>query len=107
MGSGSILIEGFGNLNLVGKPLLVLNEPGLFWQEKKLCTWPGGQFVPEKSFNMVLEKCPSNVPVKTVWGDNGAGTAVIEIHYLHQRRSLLELRYKGKSIFLLTKNQGF
>lgn len=103
MGSGSVLLEGFDNLELSGKPLLVLNDSGLFWQGKNLCTWHGGRFVPEKSFNMVLEKCPLNLPVKTVWGDRGKGTAVLEIRYLRQRRSILELTYKGKSIYVLPK----
>jgi hypothetical protein len=84
-----------------GKPVLSVKEEGLFENGNKLCGWPGGNYDPKNSGNMVLEKCPKGIPVRSVWGDQCKGTAVLAVE-IDERKPPNELLVQyGRTKLLL------
>lgn len=102
-----------------------LNHDGLFVGKRIVCSWPGGRYSSKQEPNMVLgysatpgdssssntntiyKPCPSEVPVKSTWGDGGNGTAALYIEIEKVANDTAIVKYKSEFLRLdLSKLKG-
>jgi hypothetical protein len=98
-----------------GKADIELNAEGLFVNGAKVCGWPGGRFDSNQSANMVLgysslafrtagkyeyKACPSDVPVKSTWGDGGTGAAALYVEVEQVSKDQAVMEFRGTPLYL-------
>lgn len=94
---------------------IVLNGEGLSVDDKLVCRWPDGKFDDAKAPNMILgysssafvsggpteyRPCPTDVPVRSTWGDGGTGAAALYVEVERVEKDRAEIRFRGKTYHL-------
>jgi len=107
-------IKFYDSPTFSGKPLMILNENGVFYKGNQLCGWCYICDTPEKQknikylhrehFNMLLNNCPSDLPILTSWGDNGLGVACLYIRTDTQSNNVGEVNFKGQRLYYNLNN---
>jgi len=119
---GLPVIDFYEAPDMTGKPVLRLDEKGVFESAKQLCSWPGGRFAIERQADMVLERqpnpgrppqaramrdaCPSNLPIVSTYGDRGRGTAVLYFRVTKIQDSIAQTMYRDRKLYFSMKPFG-
>lgn len=105
-------ISFYPDKSFSAKPSIVIDKDGLKINDKVICSWPTstGVYDSKKSYNMVLGYsnskldtyigCPADVPIFSIWGDNGVGTATLIIATTGIKEQVGTIDYQGKKLFL-------
>ena len=119
LNTGLPKIEFFKSKKMNGAPFLMLTDKGVVLRGKKVCSWPNGRFDKENYSNMVLgysnleflkngqfeyAPCPSEVPIKSTWGDKGKGTAVLFIEVEEVIGNIVKVRNGRTVLYFSLKN---
>ena len=98
----------FSDSDRTGRPIIQLNDRGLYVGDSLVCEWPNGSFSRTTEPNRVLgfdgrefsKPCPNNVPVKSGFGDMGLGTAVLCVEVEMIDNDIAELQYDNRRLSL-------
>ena len=96
-------IDFYADQDLHGTPVLQLNDRGLFAGELLLCGWPNGRFEETPEPNRVLDRdqetrCTQG-PIRSGFGDNGAGTAVLCIEIVRHTDEFAQADFRGAPVY--------
>jgi hypothetical protein len=96
-------INFYATRDLQGTPVLRLDDRGLSADGQLLCGWPDGRFQETPEPNRVLGSgqeapCPRS-PVKSGFGDNGVGTAVLCIELVRHSDGLAQVEFRGAPLY--------
>lgn len=114
----SFPLRFYDSKTTAGKLELELNSKGLYRKGREICTWPNQKYDEKQAANMVLgysnlefmkagkysyRPCPIDQPVKSTWGDGGAGAAALYIEIESIQDEWAQARVQGSTVYLSLK----